>query len=379
MSMEMYNKRESGIELIKIIAILFIVISHVTQSLGNINCELSEYANSIVNLEMASANMQHFLLVVFRYLGTLGNNIFFICLFWFFVDSKETKIKKIITILMDTWLISIIFLTVYIIAGEGISIKEVIVCIFPTIFSNNWFITCYILIYGVHSFLNIIINQISQKSYLLFLLVSFVIYSGFAFAESGLFFSSDIIIAINLYFLIGYLKKYKSEWCNSLKINIIISIVGFLGVVGLLFATNLLGLYYSIFNDQLMRWCTNNNPFVIMLAVGLFNIFRNLRFKNRIINYLSSLSLFIYVIHENLLFRKYTRVAIWVSLVNYYGCDNIVVVLLIYAVVLFIAACVVSALYQNTIHRVVNRIEKFIEKLVVGVFNKITGKMIVDK
>ena len=128
-----------------------------------------------------------------------------------------------------------------------------------------------------------------------------------------------------------------------------------------------------------MGWCTNNNPFVIMLAVGLFNIFRNLRFKNRIINYLSSLSLFIYVIHENLLFRKYTRVALWVSLVNYYGCENIVVVLLLYAVVLFIAACLVSAFYQNTIHRVVNRIEKFIEKLVVGVFNKITGKMIVDK
>ena len=64
--------RKSVIELLKIIAIILTIISHVipyynSDSIGYLN--IRQKANS----------MQQFIIVVFRYIGQIGNKIFIIC------------------------------------------------------------------------------------------------------------------------------------------------------------------------------------------------------------------------------------------------------------------------------------------------------------
>ena len=70
--------RKSSIELLKIIAMFFVVISHVTQTLGN-NMALNSAGEPwyLVNLFNATADVQTFILIVFRHLGQLGNKYFF--------------------------------------------------------------------------------------------------------------------------------------------------------------------------------------------------------------------------------------------------------------------------------------------------------------
>lgn len=43
------------------------------------------------------------------------------------------------------------------------------------------------------------------------------------------------------------------------------------------------------------------NPFLLAMSIAMFNIARNIHFKNRFINYISKLSLLIYIIHENII------------------------------------------------------------------------------
>ena len=76
------NARDSGIELLKILAIFLIVISHVAQTLTSENPYIT-YNGYIVDISHATTNIQHLILVCFRTFGPLGNSIFFVCSTWF--------------------------------------------------------------------------------------------------------------------------------------------------------------------------------------------------------------------------------------------------------------------------------------------------------
>ncbi len=90
--------RESGIELLKIFGILLVVLSHVVQTLGN-----------YVNINYASKSPTILALGVIRLSGNLGNIIFFFCSAWFLVDSKETNTQKVMRMLADIFVISVIW------------------------------------------------------------------------------------------------------------------------------------------------------------------------------------------------------------------------------------------------------------------------------
>lgn len=53
--------------------------------------------------------------------------------------------------LVEIWTVSIIILIItYIILRGDISTKIILKSVFPTLFANNWYMTCYLLFYPVH-------------------------------------------------------------------------------------------------------------------------------------------------------------------------------------------------------------------------------------
>lgn len=82
------KERNSGIELLKIIAIVLIVISHVVYTLKTVNPYIS-YNGYVVDLSIATADIWKFILAIFSYFGALGNSIFFICSAWFLLRSSK--------------------------------------------------------------------------------------------------------------------------------------------------------------------------------------------------------------------------------------------------------------------------------------------------
>lgn len=348
--------RDSGIELLKIFAIFVIVINHTVQSLTN---EAYNIPNNgfVIDISRATTNIQCILLQIFRHFGVLGNSVFFICSAWFLLKSKNWNKKKWLFMVIEIWVVSIvIFIITYIILHGNISIGIIISSLFPTTFGNNWYMTCYLLFYPIHPILNSIVNMMNQRQLFRSTLVMVFLYVFMNFINCSWFFSSAIILWITIYFAIAYMQKYLMSFVDNIRENIILFIIGVIGFIGIILITDICGLYSQVLSDKVMRWVNNCNPFLLAMSIAMFNIARNIHFKNRFINYISKLSLLIYIIHENIILRTYFRPAMWNYVYKRFGYSDVIQWVFIISFIIFIFGILCSILYVLTLQRFVNKV-----------------------
>ena len=93
-------RRDSGIELLKIFAILLIITSHVVQTLGSTPSFFPAH-DFVIKIEEASSNPQMLIVSMLRYSGAFGNALFFICSAWFLIDRKRNEKPKALQMIAD--------------------------------------------------------------------------------------------------------------------------------------------------------------------------------------------------------------------------------------------------------------------------------------
>ncbi len=118
------------------------------------------------------------------------------------------------------------------------------------------------------------------------------------------------------------------------------------------------------------------NPFVIMTGISLFNLARRVDFRNNIINYLSGLTLFIYIIHENQIVREFYRPSWWLWMVDRFGEEHVLVEPLMYSTLLFISATILALVYKETLHRLLTAIYGDIYERLCAVYRKIESRLL---
>lgn len=106
----------------------------------------------------------------------------------------------------------------------------------------------------------------------------------------------------------------------------------------------------------MMHWAKNCNPFLIFMSIAMFNIARNIHFKNRFINYISGLSLLIYVIHENLLLRTYFRPAMWNYVYHSFRYTHVVGLIFLLVIAIFLFGIIAAIIYSITLRKLVSKI-----------------------
>lgn len=342
-------QRQSGIELLKIIAMFMIVLSHAAQSLGGTQV-------GFIDLSLSTYNPQYLGVFFFRCLGSLGNLMFLIPSVWFLLNAKKVKINKIAGMIADVFFVSIIILIVYIyVIGRAPTAEEVIRSFFPTIYANNWYVTCYLLLYAIFPFLNSVIEHIDQKTHLVYGTAFFVLYCLINFVRES-FFYGNLIGFVGIYFMVAYCKKYMLDFFSSKKVNLLLLAFGMAGWVGLVLLTNFLGNRFELLHDKMLKWSTFINPFFLLIAFSLFNLLRLSPLQSKAINYLSSLSLLIYIIHENYLFRTRIRPLYYVYIYTEFSYEYLIGWTLLYAVLLFLGSALLAMLYgkflQPTVHKI---------------------------
>ena len=93
-----------------------------------------------------------------------------------------------------------------------------------------------------------------------------------------------------------------------------------------------------------------------MFVIGIFNIVRNIHFENKVINYASSLSLLIYIIHDNILFRIYYRTKMWNNIYENYGYEHIFMWVFILTIIIFSFSLITSVIYKSIIQKLVTKV-----------------------
>lgn len=371
MSQPKLADRLSGVELLKIIGIFLIVVNHVTQTLGEYN-SFVDYQDYIFHFGSATSDLQVLIITLLRQTGAVGNNIFFICSAWFLLDLKGTERKRAFFLLSTVWAVSVFMLSLYWFIDPSCMTKDdIIMQFFPTCFANNWYMTCYILFLFIYPWLNKLIEGLEQRQLLRIVLFSSLLWIVVQYFQSGWFYATYLTCWISIYFLMAYLKIYCRRLMTSAWFGLALFIIGTAGAIGQVVITNYVGLHFGIYADWILRWNSNSCPFYIMLAIGALILALQSTFRNRLVNYLSGLSMFVYLFHENFLFRTYTRPAIWHYLYVTYGYEHVLGLDLCFAAALFLASVVVSCVYKETVQRLVtvisDRIYLLISKIYGGV------------
>ena len=358
--------RKSGIELLKIIAIFLIVLTHTIDTLhgwGQVDSSL--LGDWVIEFSKPGSGVTNLILSILYYGGQLGNVIFIVCSSWFLLDKTTSNKKKLLRIFVDVFLFSVVYLIIIgcCLGFKTLTIKEIIKSFFPNYFANNWFITSYFAFALIVPILNRVIKTFSKEVHFVVSLVLFGLFfiAGFIVPPA---FSNTLIAWVAIYFIIAYFKLYGHNFCTSKKINISLVVTGIIGIIAVTSLTYIIGSKTSLLKNS-TRWSNVYCPFFLFIAFGGLNLFNRTKFSSKFINYISSLSFLIYIIHENLLFRHYIRAKIWNLIYINFGYDLLFVWIAIYTVTLFIVATLIAALYNLTLQKLVHKLSDKIYNLLV--------------
>lgn len=295
------KERSSNFELLRIICMLLILAYHYCIH-GN--------HHSIFKTDIT---VNQVISIIFGSWGLLGVDCFIFISAYFLIGSERFNTKKLLKLLLQTTFYSTVFAIVLIVSNKAkISSQDMLKSVFSPIYNLYWFVTAYCLLYVIYPFLNRIIYGIPAKNLgrLLLILTLFIpiyrTYISQAPIDAFLFF-------IYLYLIMGYLKQTPKNWFEVRAKKGFILTTLFIILYNIVVSA--IGTYFNIPNMQAhaFRFATRYSPLMVLDAIFLFYVFKNLQIKaSKIINTLASATLGIYLFHE----YPFARPLLWDKLLR---------------------------------------------------------------
>lgn len=273
------TSRDSNIELLRIVCMLFILIHHfivhaIYPGLAIRNGNLDNYRIACIIINgFAYVGVNCFILISgyygikFKFRSLF--NLYCICVFY---SLLITLIKGSLT---DLQFGKSLLYTVFL----------------PFSHSSWWFIKCYVALYLISPILNKAAQGLSNKEYIfsIILLTVLNIYFGYYWHLHNID-GYNLIQFIYVYLLGAFLNKFPIPQLNKKR-----SMLLYLACVS----------FWSFFTVLSVKWKVPhwvafqyNNPFVLLAAIGLFCFFKQLSIKNYTINLLASSVLAAYLIQD---------------------------------------------------------------------------------
>lgn len=369
------KSRDSNIELLRIISIIFIIMFHYVYK--------SEFLYNGLTFNV-------FVIKSFWLFGELGVNLF-ILITGYYVSKSNFSLKKFILLIFEVLFYQLLLYIIGDLVGynsDYLSLRQSIVLFLPNLTGKYWFMTAYLLVYLLSPFLNFVIKNFNKKNYQKFLLLNLIIWSiiptifGFLYngTESMLFYNR-LIWLIFMYFVGGYIRKYNIKILKDKTNCIKISLKTYLIMLG-----SIIYIYY--FKDSFIKLGTNeisylwgpNNIFMFILSVSFFKLFTNIKIKNnKIINKISSTTLGIYLLHDGYL-AHYMWSNIFKSNQNIYS-DNFLIHILISTFTIFVVGVIIDLIRlfieKYTVKKLIeNKIWKNIYNRLSLIYNSFINKYI---
>ncbi len=227
---------------------------------------------------------------------------------------------------------------------------------FLPISSNSlWFLQCYVALLIVSPILNMARDHFSMRQYqVVLLLMTFGnLYFGWWRNMTG--FNADGYATaqfVYLYMVGGYLKKYvdidRWRW-RWLALYVVSSLLW--GVCSLVFH-EWKGICY-------------NNPFVLLASLGLFGFVMSFHFQNRVVNWVASSCLAVYIVQERYIYYKGVA-----SVFDQYQEWQLVLWLVPLTLVTFVVVILFDKLRMLIQHPINVRIDAWLSALIKTIRNK---------
>ena len=178
---------------------------------------------------------------------------------------------------------------------------DILKSLLPISGNSYWFITVYVELLLLSPFVNKLLVQLSNRQYksLIVILAFLIFWFGLLRKTNISTDGKNIVYFIFLYIVGGGLRRISLSDASSKylisRFHILILLVSLIVLGG----GYLLPESHALFIHFMAYTYVYNSPFLLIVSISIFCLFRNLSFKNRLINYLASSSLAIYLIHEH--------------------------------------------------------------------------------
>lgn len=333
--------RNSNLELLRIVSMLFIVCFHTII-----------HGGVLVN---SQNNTLSTIVFIIELITLVHVNSFALVTGYFQSEKKEIKMSKVWSLLNSSLFYKATIMIILLACGY-ITVSKVDflknLSIIPL--DSHWFIRTFIPLYLFSPFINKLINSMNQKEYLGLLGITLVIISVIPFIWGGLSFPNSglsLYQLVYLYLVGGYLKKYPLEKSYLFKkcskqlfqiilVSIIVACVGvnFLFYVTVFLLKDVNSVFNYIFSTMSGSILWYSNPFVIIQSVAYFLFFNTLNIKSRLINLVSSLTFGVYLIHENWYIRPLLYTNLGINRGPIYSTKFVIYMLLMVCVIFVVCA-----------------------------------------
>lgn len=351
--------RKSNFELMRVVSMFLVVLYHVIGHGGLL--EPSRYGNPIIFA---------FFKLVFLLIIVHINS--FVLLSGYFQWNKEFKIGKLLSLIDSTIFYRVMILISFTVIGiTQITAVNVLRAIFPFPVTEYWFIQCFLFLYLLTPFLNILLKNIDKKTFSKLLIVLLILFSIIPIISNQQIFKNDGYTVYNfvfLYLIGAYLNKYsikKSFLFNNYSkktYRIILVTIIILSVLFNYFVTKASGylinvsplfneLFSGIFNSQYFY----NNPCIIIQSIAYFLLFESLTLKSKIINTVAKCTFGIYLLHDHRLVREHLYSFLKIKSTNIIYGYRFVLYVFLCAIIIFITCLIIEYIRQTILKFIDNR------------------------
>lgn len=290
-------KRQSNIELLRIISMILIVAHHFS---------FHGVLKSGYESNFLPPTLTIFLAQIFQLGGKIGVELFIIITGYFLVKSKFNS-KKIILLGLQVFFYSIGSLLLLKLINAPTGLIVTIKSVFPLIYGQYWFATAYIVLYLLSPFLNKLLLNLQKKKFLKMLgLMLFLWIIIPTFTKGGM--GNNEITRFILFYSIGaFIRLYPSVSFQSRYIGVRLTLISYFLMVLSVATMNILGeeMNIGILASNATYFSGNSSILVLGVALGLFIWFKSIDIGSiKWINIISGATFGVYLIHDNTNFRQ---------------------------------------------------------------------------
>lgn len=352
--------RNSSIEFLRIIAMLFIVFSHSSVH-GGFLYDKANYNNIILS---------------WLTLGNLGVDIFVI-ISGYFSCQRHIKKNHFIKLLSQVYFYSILCFVIALVFTQNFTTKKLVTVFFPTIFCEYWFFTAYFVLMLLSPYINTLIEKSNRKQLLHSIVLMLIIWSVIPTFTGQNMYGTELVQFVMFYLFGAYFRKYPDNIFRNQFLQKGITALSFI----LLFASSvifyLLGNVISFFEHKECFFFGRTSLLIIGCAVGLFSlsVYRK-AYTNKFINHIGCCTFGVYLFHDNPFIRKLLWLE-WIPNYKFYNSIYLPIRMILSSILVFIICILIDYIRQkffaNRIFEIIDWLCECIKQMILFLYHKVSS------